>query len=429
MTFMRLLISLFFALHLSAADIAAILRDRVEVRKAAPAIVVAVVTPEGSTFYHHGPATEDSLFRVASATKVFTGLLLAGMVERGEMALDDPVAKYLPDGVVIPAGRRAITLRDLATHRSGLPSMPSDFRDDREYGQRELYAYLAKCRLQSEPGAQFRYSNLGMALLGVALSRRANLTYEQLLAQRVTTPLGMKSSRIAVDPKDPRLAPGHDVRLRPARFHPSIETLAGASELVSSARDLAAFLRAALGDSPLQAALQRSMTPLTTRDEYHAEIGYGWWLDHRRSRTFIWHGGESRDGYKSFIGLDPERKIGVVVLANSRNGIEDIGMHILDERMKLDPFGKPEPRIAVTAPGEYAGRYQVRPDYAVTIEVKGTTLFGSGGHHPRRLIPIERDSFVVDGMPLQIDFVRSEEGKLTSLILHGPGQVAEGAAP
>src|SRR6185369_3834699 len=109
MTFMRLLISLFFALHLSAADIAAILRDRVEVRKAAPAIVVAVVTPEGSTFYHHGPATEDSLFRVASATKVFTGLLLAGMVERGEMALDDPVAKYLPDGVVIPAGRRAIT--------------------------------------------------------------------------------------------------------------------------------------------------------------------------------------------------------------------------------------------------------------------------------------------------------------------------------
>lgn len=426
---MRLLISLLLAVQVSGADIPSILRDRVEVRKATPAIVVAVVTPEGSTFYHHGPATEDTLFRVASATKVFTGLLLADMVERGEVSLDDPVTKYLPDGVVVPAGRRAITLRDLVTHRSGLPSMPANFRDDGEYGERDLYAYLAKCKLQSEPGAQFRYSNLGMALLGVALSRRANLTYEHLLTQRIAAPLGMKASRITVDPKDPNLAPGHDTRLRPARFHASIGTLAGASELVSSARDLAAFLRAALGDSPLQAALQRSMTPLTTRDEYHAEIGYGWWLDHHRSRTFIWHGGESRDGYKSFIGLDPERKIGVVVLASSRNGIEDIGFNIIDEQMKLDPFGKPEARVAMSAPDEYVGRYQIRPDYSVTIEAKGTTLFGRGEGRSRRLVAVEKDSFVVDGLPLQIDFVRSAEGKIASLIIHGPGQVAEGVAP
>jgi len=307
--------------------------------------------------------------------------------------------------------------------------MPANFRDDREYGERELYAYLAKCKLQSDPGAQFHYSNLGMALLGAALSHRAKMTYEQLLAQRITAPLGMKSSRIAVDAKDPRLAPGHDVRMRPARFHQSNETLAGASELVSSARDLAAFVRAALGDSPLRAALQRSMTPLATRDEYHAEIGLGWWLDHHRSRTFIWHGGESRDGYKSFVGLDPERKIGVVVLSSSRNGIEDIGLHVLDERMKLDPFGKQESRIAVNAPEEYIGRYQIRPDYSVTIEAKGTTLFGHGEGRSRRLVAVEKDSFVVDGMPLQIDFVRSAEGNVTSLIIHGPGQVAEGAAP
>lgn len=415
--------SLLLALHASAADVAAILRDRVEVRKETTAIVVAVVTPEGSTFYHHGPADEDSLFRVASATKVFTGVLLAGMVERGEVALDDSVAKYLPDNIAMPPSRRAITLRDLATHRSGLPSMPSNFRDDREYRESDLYLFLAKCKLQSEPGAEFHYSNTGMALLGLALAHRAKLTYEQLLAERITTPLGMKASRIAVEPDDPRLAPGHDTRLRPVRFRRSNEALAGASELLSSARDLAAFLRAAMGDAP---AFARSMIPLTTRDEYHAEIGLGWWLDHHRARTVIWHGGESRDGYKSFIGIDPERKIGIIVLSASRNGIEDIGFHLLDERMKLDPFGKAEAKFAVSTPDEYTGRYQIRPAYSVSIELKGTALFGRGDGRPRRLIPTEQDSFVVDGIPLQIDFVRSAEGKITSLIIHGPGQVAEG---
>lgn len=427
---MRLLwafVLLSFSSSLFAADVDAILRERISVRKAATAIAAAIVTPEGTRFFHSGAADENTLFRVASATKVFTSVLLADMIARGEVALDEPVAKYLPPGTILPASRRPITLRDLATHRAGLPNMPSNFREDGEYREKELYAFLAKCRLESEPGDAFHYSNAGMAILGLALTRRANLSFEDLLARRITASLEMTASHIRVDPGDPRLAPGHDRRLRAARFHRSNETLAGASELVSSVRDLSKFVAAALAirESPLDAAFASSMEPLATRDEYHAGIGLGWWIDEHRGRTFVWHGGESRDGYKSFIGLDRERKIGVVILSDSRNGIEDIGVHLLDERMALDPFGKITPRPPSSL--DYAGRYQVRPSYTITIEQKGKELYGHAHGRPRRLIEIAKDSFRIEGDVLQIDFLRAESGEVTSLLLHGEGQVGEGA--
>lgn len=165
-----------------------------------------------------------------------------------------------------------------------------------------------------------------MALLGHLLARRASTNYEGLLRSRLTGPLGMKASRLSVERNDDTLAMGHDRSLRPQSFHPSNVTLAGASELVSNVEDLTRFVGAALEivQTPLRAALDRSIVPIASRDEYHSQMGLGWWVDQRRGRTFVWHGGESRDGFKSFIGLDPARRIGVVILSNSRNGVEDI---------------------------------------------------------------------------------------------------------
>jgi CubicO group peptidase (beta-lactamase class C family) len=421
---------------LFADDVASILRDRVDVRAKATGIVVGIVTPEGTTFHAYGTlgktrraaVDEHTLFRVASATKVFTSLLLADMVERGDVSLDDPVSKYLPPDVKLP---KPFTLRDLATHRSGLPAMPGNFSDRREYTERDLYVFLGSCKLESDPGAHYRYSNLGMALLGHALARKAGLTYAELLQSRILAPLKMTASTIHVDAGDERLATGHDLNLRPATFHASNETLAGASELVSDVEDLTRFVSAALGltPSPLRAAFDRSMEPLQSRDEYHAQIGLGWWLDQRRDRTFVWHGGESRDGYKSFIGLDRAHRIGVVVLANSRNGIEDIGLHLLDARMPVHPFGKP--RVVALDPSkldDYAGSYQIRPSYTVVVEKEGHRLLGHANGRPRPLLPLGDDSFRIDigGEPINLDFLRDTNGRITSLLMYGGGQSGEG---
>src|SRR5690606_8099411 len=122
-----------------ALDDAAIRKELatlVDMKKQAVGVVVGIVDKNGSRVLAHGALDRgdprvldgDSVFEIGSITKVFTSLLLADMVRRGEVALEDPVAKYLPADVKMPErGGRQITLIDLATHTSGLPRMPGNF--------------------------------------------------------------------------------------------------------------------------------------------------------------------------------------------------------------------------------------------------------------------------------------------------------------
>src|SRR5436190_855672 len=108
-------------------EIRRILSDRIERDRQALGIVAAVVDAQARRVITQGDVKPDSLFQIGSVTKVFTALLLADMVERGEVALRDRVSKYLPEGVKVPQrGPRPITLEDLATHMSGLPRVPTN---------------------------------------------------------------------------------------------------------------------------------------------------------------------------------------------------------------------------------------------------------------------------------------------------------------
>jgi D-alanyl-D-alanine-carboxypeptidase/D-alanyl-D-alanine-endopeptidase len=129
------------------------------------------------------------------------------MAQRGELALTDPVAKFLPPKVSVP-GRagRSIALRDLATHTSGLLSMPDDLRPAdptnpfADYSAEQLYGFLSGHELMRDVGEAFAYSNLGYALLGNALARQAGASYETLVRSRILVPLGMNSTAIVLSP-------------------------------------------------------------------------------------------------------------------------------------------------------------------------------------------------------------------------------------
>src|SRR5262249_36788679 len=154
-----------------------ILAGRVDVEKQALGIVVGVIELRGRRVVSHGrlaagdprPLNGDTVFEIGSVTKVFTSLLLADMAQRGEVALNDPVAKYLPaEGVKMPErGGRQITLVDLATHTSGLPRLPSNLKPANsanpyaDYTVKQLYEFLSGYTLERDIGAQFEYSNLG----------------------------------------------------------------------------------------------------------------------------------------------------------------------------------------------------------------------------------------------------------------------------
>jgi len=188
----------------------------------------------------------DTIYEIGSVTKVFTGILLADEVIQGRVKLDEAAGELLPSGVKMPShGNRAITLQDLSTHVSGLPRLPDNLimtvpdNPYSTYTVKDLYAFLNSYKLSRDPGSKSEYSNLGQGLLGQLLAHEQNITYEELLRQRITTPLNMTSTTITLDKEQRlRLAPPHLADGQPASNW-DIPTLAGAGAIQHSQRYVA----------------------------------------------------------------------------------------------------------------------------------------------------------------------------------------------
>ncbi len=308
--------------------------ERIDKQHRSDAMVVGVITKKAREIISYGHFDSgdprvpdgDTAYGIGSVTKVFTALLLADMAEKGEVKLSDPIWKYLPDSVYPPEHNgKEITLLDLATHYSGLPIMPGNYTFG--YTPDQLYAFVNSYPLTRDPGTKYEYSNFGFGLLGQLLARRAGTDYETLLRTRITGPLGM--TRTAVLPTkqmESNLAPGHKSNMQK---HPVWEApgLASAGSMRSTANDLLIFLAANMGiiHSPLQPAMKK-MLSVQRPAVPGAKVAMGWHLETGRG-GIICHNGQN-NGYYSFVGYDPHRKIGVVVLSNSTVPIDDIGWRI-----------------------------------------------------------------------------------------------------
>lgn len=427
----------------SDSEIRRILAERIDAQRQSVGIVVGVIDRGGRRIIAHGstggsnsgPALDGgTVFEIGSITKVFTALLAADMVVRGEAAWSDPLAKYLPEGTKVPERGRAITLEDLATHTSGLPRLPSNSqpRDAAnpyaDYTVEQLYGFLAGHDLGRDAGTQYEYSNLGAGLLGHVLARRAGSDYESLVRSRICEPLGMKSTGIALPPAmTARLAPGHNPGLaRVSNW--DIPTFAGAGALRSSGDDMLAFLAAVLGytDSPLRAAMEALLAVRRPTPAPGMEIALGWHVRKRGDKEIVWHNGGT-GGYRSFLGFDAKTRAGVVVLSNTftPSGVDDIGEHLLDRQAPLlaAPKQRQEIRVDPKLYDGYTGRYELAPNFILTVTREGDRLFVQAtGQGKAEVFPeSERDYFykVADA---QITFETGEDGRATGLILHQNGR-------
>jgi D-alanyl-D-alanine-carboxypeptidase/D-alanyl-D-alanine-endopeptidase len=282
------------------------------------------------------PVDGETLFEIGSVTKVFTALLLADMVRRGEVALSDPVSKYLPPGITLAApDGRSITLEDLATHTAGLPFWPSGIPATGEglrllarYRDDQLYAFLRTFEVPPEAGTRWAYSNTDAGLLGLALARRAHSSYEALLAGRVTGPLNMKSTSVTPAPAmRARLSVGHDKQLAAAPPW-DVPALAAAGSLHSTANDLLTFLSAAMGlvSSPLSPAMAAMLA--TRRAAPAFQQALGWWIFTEGNDQLITHVGGTL-GFASQVSYQPRTQTGIVVLSNSVNAVSDLTRQLL----------------------------------------------------------------------------------------------------
>lgn len=379
-----------------------------------------------------GPGT---LFEIGSITKVFTGTLLADMVRRGEVAFDDPVAMYLPDGVTMPSrGGRQITLVDLATHRSGLPRLPAnmapaDFSNPYvDYTPDMMYDFLSTYSLPRDIGAEAEYSNLGVGLLGHVLASRLRMSYEEAITERVLEPLGMEMTGIALTPEMVRLmADGHDAGGDVVPLW-DITTLAGAGGLRSNVDDMLVFLAANVGEptGDLERAMREAHEPRA--DMGGGRIGLNWITQTTGRQRTVWHNGGTA-GFRTFAGFDPDAQVGVVVLTNSGIGADDVGFHLLNPEIELSlptiaGFAQREAvEVDIEILERYVGDYELNPETTASFDlVDGVLHTRLTGQPAFPLFSASETVFFLRVVEAEVEFQLNETGMVTGLILRQGGQ-------
>jgi CubicO group peptidase (beta-lactamase class C family) len=429
-----------FAQMPADAEIRKILADRVGSENLGIGIVVGVIDANGRRVVAYGSLAKgdnrrlggDTVFEIGSMTKVFTSLLLMDMTRRGEVALTDPVAKYLPESVKIPErNSRKITLADLSTQSSGLPRMPSNFAPKdttnpyADYSVQQMYDFLSGYQLTRDIGAQYEYSNLGVGLLGHVLSLRAGKSYEELVRSRVCDPLGMADTRIALTPgMKSRLAVGHGPALA-AVANWDIPTLAGAGALRSTAADMLTFLAANLGyvKTPLAEAMADEVSVRRSAGG-DMSIAYGWHVQTKDGSTIIWHNGGT-GGYRTYMGYDPKARTGVVVLSNisTPEGPDDIGRHLLNANLPLLKVAPPvEHKEATLDPktfDRYVGTYQMDQYVLMTVSRDGDRFYSQLTGQPKiEVFPESERKFFLKVVDAQLTFDVDAPGAATQVTLH-----------
>ena len=321
-----------------------------------PGIVIGIVDEDGPRYYSYGvksfktnePVNEHTVFEIGSISKTFTGIILADMVLKGKLTLDDPLQSLLPDGVKAPTWNgETIKLVNMANHTSSLPRMPDNFSPANpanpyiDYSEEQLYAFLNSYELPRAVGSQYEYSNYAVGLLGHLLSAKNNTTYEDLMVEIIARPLDMKQTRITFSPEmEENLAMGHRGRIQVENW--DLTTLAGAGAIRSTAVDMIKYVAANMGKEKTKLYPAMQLAHKNSRTEgAEPMVGLGWHTQVLDGEKIIWHNGGT-GGYRTFAGFTDDGKKGVVVLCNSTTGADDLGIHLLHPS---SPLNKIKPSI------------------------------------------------------------------------------------
>jgi serine-type D-Ala-D-Ala carboxypeptidase/endopeptidase len=347
-------------------QIKALINDLVDKNKTNAAIEIGFIDPNGTQFYGYGKLSntsnatvdQNTVFSIGSNTKVFTTILLADMVNKGLIKLDDPIEKYLPSNVKVPQyNGHKITIEDLATHTSGLPEFPGNYcpsfdpaktaalHDSVQYRKNlmncaknytfdQLYQGLSNTTLSREPGSKVEYSTFGTGLLGHILTLKSNMSsFDDLLKNNILNVLGMNDTSIGIsDSQKSRIAVGHFNGQELPTLNVS-NPIAPGGALHSTMSDMLKFLSANMGliKTKLDNAMQEShliihstgqLLPNNLQASGQANnigvyVGLGWFITTNFGHEIIWHNGATVGGYNAYMAFNPITERGVIILCSA----------------------------------------------------------------------------------------------------------------
>jgi len=389
----------------------------------------AVVMRRGELIYAAGrgladletrrPITPDTVFKLGSVVKQFTAAMVLQLVADGRIGLDDPISRFFPD-FPQPAGRA--TIRQLLNHTSGLQDytkLPGWVAraGERPWTTAQLIAEAARLPAKSEPGTAWEYNNTGYTMLGAIVEKVTGKAWHEVLAERITRPLGLDSIEYApFGEAGPQMVRGYtrdDGAVTPApRRHMSLAHAAGG--LVGSARDLAAWAKALHHGKVVSPALYREMiSPARLASGKTERYGFGLRLRALRGRPALVHGGAGA-GLDTDTVYIPGEDLYVAVLANSDQPAADPAT--LTRRLAALALGEPIPTftragVLLAEVEPLFGAYGVDGAPPVSFFERDGKFYLAHGQEEQEAVPAGGDSFFFTGGDLTwVKFVRKPDG-------------------
>lgn len=333
-------------------NIIEIVKERVD-EYYVPSIVIGVIdSTKNMEFFSYGNMSfnsnqsvdENTIYEIGSDTKTFTTTLLSLLIEQGYLSLNDYLIDYFPDSIKNQIiGYENITIKDLATHTSGLPRDPSNLEHFSNYSEEKLFEFMLGFPLEEDSIKSVSYSNLGIGLLGYIMEKKMHKSYENLINEYICKEFKLNSTAITLtDEMQNRLAVPYSGFDETTNMEFTFLHACGA--LRSSAKDLLTYLsyQLEINETKYKDAIENTHIDYYKRNE-ESDICLAWNHFTVFADDFYSHGGRT-NGYNSFLGFNKNHKIGVVVLCNSRYHCGDIGFYILsmhDNQLKtIDQFIK-----------------------------------------------------------------------------------------
>jgi CubicO group peptidase (beta-lactamase class C family) len=388
------------------------------------------------------PADENTIYRVASITKLFTATMLMQLRDAGKLSLDDPIEKYLPEFQIKSShsDARPATFRQVASHGSGLP------REGAHEGWRsatmpmieELLKSLTDVEMRLPVMTEPKYSNLGIAIMGHALSHVAGQRYDEYVRENILQPLGMTQTGFDPSAYGDERAIGYHLAKGKFEISPTWDEkgFRPAGGMYSSVSDIARFISLQFRDGSAGgkqilggSSLREMHSPVLVASDFETGFGIGWGIRRAAGKKVIGHSG-GLPGYTTNISLVPSMKLAVIVFTNTGTAPVEISNGLLEllipifarEAVRQQPAPSAE-EIAALVP--YTGRYHWLDDHEIELKIVKGKLKIIDSDLPSMqvtLIPAGEGRFRIEGGPHLGDFAifeTDDNGKITGFMLAG----------
>ncbi len=376
------------------------------------------------------PATDRTVFRIGSITKQFTAAMILQLADSGRLALDDPLATYLP---WFPLQGRTVTVRQLLNHTSGIPSYTGT---GAAFGRiarlatppESLLALVAGKPFDFEPGAGYRYNNSGYVLLGMILEKVTGKRYADLLTERIATPLGLTDTRYCDERAvTPRRARGYARSATgPVNADPiDMSTPFSAGGLCSTVGDLARWREALVSGRVMRPeSYARMIRPDSLTTGAPLTYGYGLAPAQLQGHRSVGHGG-AINGFESMFQWFPDDSVTVIVLGNTEgNGVDQLAVRIERAALGLPTPPRPSRPLPAADRDQFVGVYRSAGGDSVVVRAAGAGLeLMDPDEGPTRLLFQGANAFTPDNEDPYVFIFVMEEDRVVGMRIRADGRV------